>query len=247
MDSAPSPADNRFLASLRESELRELLPQLQSVRLWRTIRLCEPGEPLTHVYFPTSGIVSMLEVSASGASTALTMIGREGMVGVGALLGGQAMPIRAVVQASGAAYRLSAGVAKAMFARGGRFQLLALNLARLLIQQVAQTALCNLHHSVEQQLSRWLLQSLDRMQGNELRMTHEMIATLLGVRRQGVTEAARKLEKRNAIAYFRGHIVVLDRQVLEQSVCECYAMEHLQTRSTELAGKREGGTPLGAS
>jgi CRP-like cAMP-binding protein len=221
---------NHFLASLAEAELRELAPRLQGVTLRQGSRLCDEGEGLKHVYFPTAGIVSIVHVSGSGALTALTMIGCEGMVGVTMLLGTQAtMQVRALVQASGFAYRLAASEAKAVFARGGRFHLLALDLARQMIQQIAQTALCNLHHTVEQQLSRWLLLSLDRMPNNELSMTHEMIAGMLGVRRQGVTEAAKRLEKRNAIAYFRGHIVVLNRRALEVSACECYAATRLRS------------------
>lgn len=229
VEPAPPPHRNRLLASLPEAEFRVLEPKLQYMRLPLGKRLYEPGEALTHVYFPTYGIISVLYVNESGASTGLTVVGCEGLVGLALLLGVQVTTIRAVVQAAGHAYRLPAMEAKARFAEGGQFQLLTLRFAHALISQVSQTAFCNLHHSVEQQLCRRLLLCLDRLRGNEMQMTHEQIACTLGVRRQGVTEAAKKLEKRRIIAYFRGRITVLDRHALEQSVCECYRIVKSQS------------------
>ncbi len=215
---------NRFLASLPEDELRTLAPKLERIRLPQGEVLCDANdEDLSHAYFPVSGILSLAQVSDSGASSPLAMVGREGMVGAIALLGGPAVRFRAIVQAPGMAARLPMADARAQFAAGGRFRLLVLNRIRAFVQELAQTAFCNQHHSIEQQLSRWLLLSLDRLPRNEIQMTHEMAAGILGVRRQSVTEAAGRLERRKAIAHFRGRIVVLDRPALEEAACECYA------------------------
>lgn len=222
----PQPAPvrrNAILGALPPPELRALEPRLDYVALPAARLLHDAGEPLRYVFFPTSGIVSLLHVDENGASEALTVVGFEGMVGLAALLGGDTAMTRAVVQVPGAAYRLSAAHAKLAFSEAGRFQALILRFAHGQIVQLAQTGVCKLHHSVERQLCRWLLLCLDRVQANEIEMTHERIAGLLGVRRQGVTEAARKLQKRNIIAYARGRIRVLDRAALEQQACDCYA------------------------
>jgi CRP-like cAMP-binding protein len=236
VDQPAPPTRNQLLAGLPEEELRALAPKLQYVHLPLRKLLFAPDEATTHVYFPTDGIVSLLHVNDTGASTELALIGREGMVGVASLLGGHSRMIRVVVQAAGHAYRMPTAEAKARFAEGGQFQQLALRFTYSVILQVSQTAVCNLHHSVEQHLCRWLLLCLDRLQGNEIRMTHELIADMLGVRRQGVTEAARKLQSRRIIEYNRGHITVVDRHGLERSACECYRIlkTHASASDTRL-------------
>jgi CRP-like cAMP-binding protein len=184
----------------------------------------ESGGPLNYLYFPTTSIVSLLYVMESGASAEIAITGNEGLVGISLFMGGESTPSRAVVQSAGAGYRLKAGILKSEFALGGRLQYLALRYTQALITQMAQTAVCNRHHALEQQLCRWLLLSLDRLPGNELRMTQELIANMLGVRREGVTEAAGKLQADGLIRYSRGQITVLDRPGLERRVCECYAV-----------------------
>ena len=184
----------------------------------------ESGGPLNYLYFPTTSIVSLLYVMESGASAEIAITGNEGLVGISLFMGGESTPSRAVVQSAGEGYRLKAGVLKKEFALGGRLQYLALRYTQALITQMAQTAVCNRHHALEQQLCRWLLLSLDRLPGNELRMTQELIANMLGVRREGVTEAAGKLQAEGLIRYSRGQITVLDRPGLERRVCECYAV-----------------------
>jgi CRP-like cAMP-binding protein len=225
----PQPSSNRLLASLTEAELAVIEPKLQSVQLPAGKRLYETDEEPTHVYFPTQGIVSVLYVDDRGASSELTLVGCEGAVGLSVLLGGGPAMIPAVVQTAGHAYRFPAMDARASFAQCPGFRTVILRFVHALIFQVAQSAVCNLHHSVEQQLCRWLLLCLDRMPGNQIHMTHEMIASMLGVRRQGVTEAAKRLERGRVISYFRGHITVLDRHALEQSSCECYRILKRQT------------------
>ena len=184
----------------------------------------ESGGALNYLYFPTTSIVSLLYVMESGASAEIAITGNEGLVGISLFMGGESTPSRAVVQSAGEGYRLKAGVLKKEFALGGRLQYLALRYTQALITQMAQTAVCNRHHALEQQLCRWLLLSLDRLPGNELRMTQELIANMLGVRREGVTEAAGKLQAEGLIRYSRGQITVLDRPGLERRVCECYAV-----------------------
>lgn len=229
---APPPQRNDLLAALPEDEFRALQPQLEYVRLPLRKLLYEPGEVASHVYFPTDGIVSFLHMNDSGASTELAVVGRDGMVGLAAVLGGhQPVVIRAVVQAAGHAYRLPSREARARLGQGGLFQQIVLGFAYSLMVQFSQTALCNLHHTVEQHLCRRLLLCLDRLQDNEFRMTHELIADMLGVRRQGVTEAARKLQAQQIISYSRGHITVLDRQRLERSACDCYRALKSHTRT----------------
>ena len=179
---------------------------------------------MQHLYFPTGGIVSLLYAMESGASTEIAVIGNEGVVGIALFMGGESTPSRAVVQSVGQGFRMKALVLKTEFERGGRLQYLLLRYTQALIAQMTQTAVCNRHHSVDQQLCRWLLLSLDRLPGNELKMTQELIANMLGVRREGVTEAAGKLQEAGLIRYSRGRITVLDRVRLEQRVCECYAV-----------------------
>ena len=184
----------------------------------------ESGGKLGYVYFPTTSIVSLLYVMESGASAEIAVAGNEGLVGISLFMGGESTPSRAVVQSAGNGYRLKASVLKREFALGGHLQHLALRYTQALITQMSQTAVCNRHHAVDQQLCRWLLLSLARLQSNELLMTQELIANMLGVRREGVTEAAGKLQADGLIHYSRGHIKVLDRTKLEQRACECYAV-----------------------
>ena len=186
--------------------------------------LYESGGRLQHVYFPTTSIVSLLYVMENGASAEIAVVGNEGMLGISLFMGGETTPSRAVVQSAGYGYRLKAQLLKQEFERGGPMLHLLLRYTQALITQMAQTAVCNRHHSLEQQLCRWLLLSLDRLPTNELTMTQELIANMLGVRREGVTEAAGNLQRAGLISYSRGHITVLDRPKLEQAVCECYAV-----------------------
>jgi CRP-like cAMP-binding protein len=186
--------------------------------------LYESGSRLDHVYFPANSIVSLLYVMADGASAEIAVVGNDGVVGVSLFMGGETTPSRAVVQSAGVAYRLPGSVLKEEFRRGGATQQLLLRYTQALLTQMAQTAVCNRHHSVDQQLCRWLLLSLDRLSSNELAMTQELIANMLGVRREGVTEAAGKLQAAGVIRYSRGRITVLDRPALEAQACECYAV-----------------------
>jgi CRP-like cAMP-binding protein len=178
---------------------------------------------MRHVYFPTDSIVSLLYVLADGASAEISVVGNEGVIGIALFMGGDTTPSRAIVQSAGFAFRLAAQLLKDEFHRNGEVQLLLLRYTQALITQMAQTAVCNRHHSVDQQLCRWLLLSLDRLASNHLVMTQELIANMLGVRREGVTEAAGKLHKLGVIRYARGRITVLDRAKLEELCCECYA------------------------
>jgi CRP-like cAMP-binding protein len=184
--------------------------------------LYESGDRLNHVYFPTSSIVSLLYVMENGASAEIAVVGNEGIVGIALFMGGETMPNRAVVQSEGHAYRLKGAVLKEEFNRGGALQHLLLRYTLAMLTQMAQTAVCNRHHTVDQQLCRWLLLSLDRLPSNELSMTQELIANMLGERREGVTEAAGKLQSAGLIQYSRGRITVVDRPGLEARVCECY-------------------------
>jgi CRP-like cAMP-binding protein len=217
-----SPAENHLLAALPRLELDRLFPALELVSLPLGKTLHESGDPLNHVYFPTSAIVSLLYVMEDGASAEIAVVGNEGIVGIALFMGGETMPNRAVVQSAGLGYRLRGQVLKQEFSRGGALQHLLLRYTLALLTQMAQTAVCNRHHSVDQQLCRWLLLSLDRLPSNELSMTQELIANMLGVRREGVTEAAGHLQSAGLIHYSRGRITVLDRPGLEARVCECY-------------------------
>src|SRR6478735_5412015 len=216
------PVENRLLAALPRDEYDSLLPQLQQVSFDLGEVVYEFGGKLNYVYFPTTAIVSLLYTMENGASAEMGLTGNDGIVGIALFMGGGTMPNRAVVQSAGGAIRMKARVLQDEFARGGTFQRLLLRYTQALITQISQTAVCNRLHSVEQQLCRWLLLSHDRLNTDELVMTQELIADMLGVRREGVTEAAGRLQDAGAISYARGHIQILDRQKLEATVCECY-------------------------
>ena len=224
-----SPKANLILAALPEKDYERLLPQLELVDIALGRPLYESGGHLNHVYFPIEGIVSLLYVTKGGNSAELAVVGCEGLIGISLFMGGETTPNRAVVQSACKAYRLAAHVLKEYFAEGGALQLILLKFTQALITQISQTAVCNLHHSVDQQLCRWLLLSLDRLPENRLQMTQELIANMLGVRRQGVTQSARKLEHDGLITYKRGLITVLDRPALEKRACECYAVVRTET------------------
>jgi CRP-like cAMP-binding protein len=222
---ARSPRQNHLLAALPAAEYERLLPELELIPVELGLAIYEAGGPQGYVYFPVGGsIVSLLYVMEDGSSAEIAVVGDEGVVGIALFMGGESTPSRAVVQSAGQAYRLKAALLKAEFERGGPLQHLLLRYTQALITQMAQTAVCNRHHAVDQQLCRWLLLSLDRLPSNELTMTQELIANMLGVRREGVTEAAGKLQSAGIIEYSRGRIKVLDRPKLEASVCECYAV-----------------------
>ncbi len=221
---ANDPQNNHLLAALPEAECRAWMALLEPVDMALGQVLYEPGVPLEYVYFPTSAIVSLLYVMENGASAEIAMVGNEGIVGISLFMGGDSTPSRAVVQSAGQGYRLLAQVMKDEFNRAGPVLHLLLRYTQALITQMSQIAVCNRHHSVDQQLCRWLLQSLDRLPNNELVMTQELIANMLGVRREGVTESAVKLQQAGFIRYARGHISVLDRKGLERRTCECYAV-----------------------
>jgi CRP-like cAMP-binding protein len=218
----PNPQQNHLLAALPKCESERLLPHLELVPLPLGEALYESGDRLNHVYFPTTAIVSLLYELENGSSAEIAVVGYEGIVGIALFMGGDTMPNRAVVQSAGNAYRLMGQLLKEEFNRAGALQHLLLRYTLAMLTQMAQTAVCNRHHSVDQQLCRWLLLSLDRLPANELSMTQELIANMLGVRREGVTEAAGKLQNDGLIHYSRGRITVLDRTGLEKRVCECY-------------------------
>ena len=215
---------NHLLAVLPDAELQRWLPLLEPVELPLGLVLYESGRRLTHVYFPTTAIVSLLFVLEDGDSAEIAVVGSEGIVGIALFMGGETTPSRAVVQSAGRGYRLSSRAIKEAFSRDAAVMHLMLRYTQALITQMAQTAVCNRHHTLDEQLCRWLLLSMDRLQGNELVMTQELIANMLGVRREGVTEAALKLQAAGLIRYARGHITVLDRAGLERRTCECYAV-----------------------
>ena len=215
---------NRLLAALPDAEAARWLPQLELVDMPLGRVLHESGSRLAHVYFPTTSIVSLLYVMEDGASAEIAVVGQEGIVGISLFMGGESTPSRAVVQSAGQGFRLKANLLMQEFNRAGPVLHLLLRFTQALITQMAQTAVCNRHHSLDQQLCRWLLLSLDRLHSNELVMTQELIANMLGVRREGVTEAAGHLHKAALIRYRRGHITVLDRNGLERRTCECYAV-----------------------
>ena len=219
---SPIPKQNLLLAALSAAELKRLRAHLEPVSMPLGHVVYESGRLLEHVYFPTTAIVSLLYVMEDGASAEIAVVGNEGLVGISLFMGGETTPSRAVVQSAGDAFRLSAHFLRAEFNRAGSMQHLLLRYTQALITQMAQTAVCNRHHSVDQQLCRWLLLSLDRLPADELVMTQELIANMLGVRREGVTAAAGKLQDAGVIHYRRGHIKVLDRPKLETMSCECY-------------------------
>jgi CRP-like cAMP-binding protein len=224
-----NPEQNHILQSLSVEVRQRLFPHLRLVNLPLGTALYESGTLMRHIYFPTDSIVSLLYVLESGASAEIAVVGNDGAVGVSLFMGGETTTTRAVVQSAGSAYRLSGARLKREFSLHGELMLVLLRYTQSLITQMAQTAVCNRHHSVDQQLCRWLLLSLDRLASNELVMTHELIANMLGVRREGVTDAAGKLQKSGVIRYSRGHITVLDRPQLEQLCCECYGVVKRET------------------
>ena len=219
-----NPKQNFLLAALPAPEFERLSPHLELVQMPLGQVLYESGARQRHVYFPTTAIVSLLYVMENGASAEIAVVGNEGILGISLFMGGETTPSRAVVQSAGYGYRLKSQPLKKEFSRGGPVMRLLLRYTQALITQMAQTAVCNRHHSVEQQLCRWLLLSLDRLSTFELTMTQELIANMLGVRREGVTEAAGKLQRAGVIRYSRGRITVLDRERLEHEVCECYSV-----------------------
>jgi CRP-like cAMP-binding protein len=218
------PLKNRLLAALPAAVWQRWQPLLEAVELPLGRVLYESGRELSHVYFPTTAIVSLLYVMENGASAEIAVVGNEGLVGISLFMGGDTTPSRAVVQSAGQGWRLAAEALKEEFNRAGPVLHLLLRYTQALITQMSQTAVCNRHHSLDQQLCRWLLLSLDRLEGSELVMTQELIANMLGVRREGVTETALKLQQAGLIRYARGRIKVLDRPGLEQRTCECYAV-----------------------
>jgi CRP-like cAMP-binding protein len=222
MSSLHSPKQNHLLAALPAEDYTRLQPDLELIPMGLGDVLYEPGVKLRHVYFPITSIVSLLYVMEDGASAEIAIVGNEGILGVSLFMGGESTPSRAVVQSAGHGFRLNAQLLKNEFGRFGPTMHLLLRYTQALITQMAQTAVCNRHHSVDQQLCRWLLLSLDRLQSNELSMTQELIANMLGVRREGVTEAAGKLQRAGLIRYQRGTITVIDRPGLESRSCECY-------------------------
>ena len=220
--SSHDPDQNNILAALPKSARDRLYPHLESVEMPLGDVLYESGTKLRDVYFPTTSIVSLLYVMEDGASAEIAVVGKEGILGISLFMGGETTPSRAIVQSAGHGFQLKSQLLKEEFNRAGPFMHLLLRYTQALITQMSQTAVCNRHHSVHQQLCRWLLMSLDRLPSNELTMTQELIANMLGVRREGVTEAAGKLQRAGLILYNRGRITVLDRPGLEAQACECY-------------------------
>jgi CRP-like cAMP-binding protein len=218
------PRQNHLLSVLPEGEFARIFPYLELINLELGKVLYESGGKLGFVYFPTTAIVSLLSVMDNGSSAEIAIVGYEGIVGIALFMGGETMANRAVVQSAGMAYRLNGNILKEEFNRAGPVQHLLLRYTMAFLAQMAQTAVCNRHHTIDQQLCRWLLLSIDRLPSNKLCMTQELIANMLGVRREGVTEAAGKLQKAGLIDYNRGHITVLDRPGLEARVCECYGV-----------------------
>ena len=224
IDFASTAKNNQLLATLSDAVWERLLPNFELVTMPLGQVLYESGVMLSHVYFPTTAIVSLLYVLENGASAEIAVVGNDGIVGISLFMGGESTPSRAVVQSAGSGFRLKAQVMKDEFQRAGPVMHVLLRYTQALITQMAQTAVCNRHHSLDQQLCRWLLLSLDRIQSNELAMTQDLIANMLGVRREGVTVAALKLQAAGLIRYARGHITVLNRDGIEKRACECYAV-----------------------
>lgn len=224
MSKHSSPLQNHLLAALPAEARERMFPDLELVALPLGKVLYESGDALRHVYFPTDSIVSMLYVMENGASAEISVVGNEGLIGIALFMGGESTPSRAIVQSGGSAYRMLGQRFKDEFHRHGEMLLLMLRYTQSLLTQMAQTAVCNRHHSIDQQLCRWLLLSLDRLPSNRLVMTQELISNMLGVRREGVTESAGRLQSRGVIEYSRGRITVLDRPKLEKLCCECYAV-----------------------
>ncbi len=220
----PGPRDNHLLAALPPAEFDRIQPDLVLTQMPLGQTLCEPYIQMQHVYFPLDSIVSLLCVTEDGGSAEIAVVGNEGLVGVSLFMGGETTPSQAVVQSAGVAYRLPGRALKTEFHRGGPLQRLFLRYTQALLTQMAQTAICNRRHSLDEQLCRWLLLSHDRLPSPELVMTQELIANMLGVRREGVTEAAGRLQRAELIRYHRGHITILNRSGLERRTCECYGV-----------------------
>jgi CRP-like cAMP-binding protein len=242
-DTDPSALQNQLIARLPTAERERWLPNLELVDMQLGSVIYEAGDTLAHVYFPTTSIISLLYVMEDGASGEIAVVGNEGIVGISLFMGGDSTPSRAVVQSAGNAYRLKAKLMMEEFNKAGEVLHLLLRYTQALITQMSQTAVCNRHHSLEQQLCRWLLLSLDRLPGNELIMTQELIANMLGVRREGVTEAALKLQRAGLIRYARGHVTVLDREGLEKRSCECYAVVKKEYERLFPAASAPGAMP----
>jgi CRP-like cAMP-binding protein len=247
MPNIHDPIENHLLGSLTTDEQERIWPHLQLVDMSLGSALYEPGDAVRHVYFPIDCIVSLLYVLADGSSAEIAMVGNEGLIGIALFMGGETTSNRAIVQSAGHAYRLLGQVLKDEFHRNGSLHELFLRYTQALITQMAQTAVCNRHHSVHQQLCRWLLMSIDRLNSNQLSMTQELIANMLGVRREGVTEAAGKLQRLGIIHYQRGKITVLDRPKLEALCCECYAVVKKETDRLIPYVQRRAGTSAAKS
>jgi CRP-like cAMP-binding protein len=246
MPSQHSPHENHLLAALPAAEFERLAAHLELVAMPLGEVLYEPGGQMRHAYFPTTSIASLHYVMESGASAESAGVGNEGVVGISLFMGGDTTPSSAVVQTAGHGYRLDGVLLKQEFMRAGRLQHLLLRYTQALITQTGQTAACNRHHSVEQQLCRWLLLTIDRVSSRELIMTQDLVASMLGVRREGITEAAGNLQRAGFIRYRRGHIAVIDRSGLETRVCECYAMvkRELNRLLSDVRLKKGGQIPL---
>lgn len=229
MSAKPEPQQNHLLAALSPEVQGRLFPYLELVRMPLRAVLYESGHPMRHVYFPTDSILSLQYVMENGASTAVLVVGNEGLLGITLFMGGESTPSRSLVQSAGHAYRLPRRRVKEEFNRHGQLLLLMLRYTQALITQISQTAVCNRHHPIDQQLCRWLLLSMDRLPNNHLTMTQEFISNMLGVRREGVTQAASKLQQLGVISYSRGLIKVLDRPKLEKLSCECYSVVKRET------------------
>ena len=238
MPSPPEPQQNHILGALPQLERDRLFPHLKLVPLPLGMPIYESGAALRHMYFPTNSIVSLLYVMQDGASAEIAVVGNEGVIGVSLFMGGETTPSRAIVQSAGYAYRLTGNRVKQEFNRHGELLHVLLRYTQSLLTQMSQTAVCNRHHTLDQQLCRWLLLSLDRLSGNRLEMTQELIANMLGVRREGVTDAAGKLQKLGVIRYSRGKITVLDRPHLERLACECYEVVKRESDRLEAPYRR---------
>lgn len=237
MTDTSGPLQNRLLAALSEDARKRIFPKLKLIEMSLGDVIYESDQSIKYVYFPVDCIISLLYVLVDGSSAEISLVGKEGMVGVAVIMGGESTPNRCIVQSHGSAYRMPAADLKHEFNQHSEIRIITLRFTQALITQMSQTAVCNRHHSIDQQLCRWLLLSLDRLENNHLNMTQELIANMLGVRREGVTEAAGKLQKLRVIEYRRGRIVVLDRAKLESLSCECYAVvkrESLRLESKEL-------------
>lgn len=236
MTDRPEPLQNRLLAALSGDARKRIFPKLKLIEMFLGDVIYESDQSIEYVYFPVDCIISLLYVMVNGASAEISVVGKEGMAGVAVIMGGESTPNRFIVQSHGHAYRLPAADLKHEFNEHSEIRIITLRFTQALITQMSQTAVCNRHHSIDQQLCRWLLLSLDRLEGNELNMTQELIANMLGVRREGVTEAAGKLQRLGVIKYRRGRIMVLDRPKLESLCCECYSVVRRENLRLEPKG-----------